>query len=331
MAKNVLAEAIADAKILKETAIANAKISLEETFTPTIQRLVSSKIQEEDEDDQDIDIDLDVEEQPSADSTGFESFEDEPEPSEENDEMELEALMRELDGEDEEMSESDEFDDEMTESDDEQMEEGEEESWSDPIDENEEMDYTEDELEEALKVMFEEDGLGDDLDMGPEKEDGDSFTENPPTGPQFLERRKLKNENKQLKAKLNQVQTKLNESLKANIAYKKVLNEVNLLNAKLMYNTKALRQFELSESQQQRILDSFDRANTVREVKLVYTTICEAFNKKPITKKITEGSASKTIKQISPNKQKLNEDYQQIVRWSPDRLQQLANIKKTDY
>ena len=45
MAKNdLLKEAIADAKAVRETAIANAKLALEEAFTPKIQSMLSTKI-----------------------------------------------------------------------------------------------------------------------------------------------------------------------------------------------------------------------------------------------------------------------------------------------
>ena len=48
MAKNdLLKEAIADAKAVRETAIANAKLALEEAFTPKIQSMLSTKISEE--------------------------------------------------------------------------------------------------------------------------------------------------------------------------------------------------------------------------------------------------------------------------------------------
>ena len=49
----LLKEAIADAKVLKQTAIANAKIALEEAFTPTIQSMLSAKLREEDEEFED--------------------------------------------------------------------------------------------------------------------------------------------------------------------------------------------------------------------------------------------------------------------------------------
>jgi hypothetical protein len=323
--KNILAEAIADAKELKETALANAKIALTESFTPSLQRLVSTRIQEDDEDGEEVEIDTDMgaEEEPAMGFDSFDSGEDEEElpmeGMEGEDDLEMEALMRELDGEgDEDMTmEGDEFEDEMP------VEEGEEESWADPIDEGDEMEYSDDELEEALGRVFEMDGLGDDLDRGENKEDGGVYDENPPSGPQFLENRKLRTEVKRLRTELKNNQKKLNESLRANTTYKKVLNEVNLLNSKLMYNTKVLRKFELTEGQRERILNSFDRANSVREVELVYTTVCEAFNKKSTKTKMVEGSASKTVKTVKPNPNGHIVNESLITR-----MQRLANIKK---
>jgi hypothetical protein len=47
---NLLKEAIADAKAVKETAIANAKLALEEAFTPHLKSMLSAKLQEMDDD-----------------------------------------------------------------------------------------------------------------------------------------------------------------------------------------------------------------------------------------------------------------------------------------
>ena len=44
---DLLKDAIADAKAVRETALANAKIALEEAFTPRIQSMLSQKIQSE--------------------------------------------------------------------------------------------------------------------------------------------------------------------------------------------------------------------------------------------------------------------------------------------
>lgn len=351
---NILKDAIADANVLRETALANAKIALEETFQPTLQRLVSSKIQEEEGDEEDINIDInyggDEGEEESYDDMGdegFGSFEDDEESyedegsedMEEGDEMEMESLIRELEGEDDMMDE---------EWDEDGMEEGEEDSWSDPIEEEDDelsemedelselfeeedeelsegedemMDEGDDESLEELYRIFEEEGLGDMLDLGQEHEDGAAFTDEPPSGPQFFESRRLRKENRKLR-------NERNEALKAVTTLKKALNEVNLLNAKLMYTTKALRSYDLNESQKERILNSFDRANSVREVKLVYTTIVESFNKRPIKGRVNEGYASRSVKQVNPTKERLSEN-NQIANFS--RLQELAGIKKIKF
>ena len=47
MKSDLLKEAIADAKAVKETALANAKMALEEAFTPKLQSMLSHKLAEE--------------------------------------------------------------------------------------------------------------------------------------------------------------------------------------------------------------------------------------------------------------------------------------------
>ena len=62
MAKgNILKEAIADAKAVREVALANAKAALEEAFTPKLQNMLNAKLSEDldetyyDEDEKDMD------------------------------------------------------------------------------------------------------------------------------------------------------------------------------------------------------------------------------------------------------------------------------------
>ena len=50
--RDLLKEAIADAKSVKETAIANAKLALEEAFTPYLKDQLSAKLQEMDDEDE---------------------------------------------------------------------------------------------------------------------------------------------------------------------------------------------------------------------------------------------------------------------------------------
>ena len=55
--KDLLSEAIADAKAVKETALANAKLALEEAFTPKLQSMISAKLAEEADEDMDEELD----------------------------------------------------------------------------------------------------------------------------------------------------------------------------------------------------------------------------------------------------------------------------------
>ena len=76
------------------------------------------------------------------------------------------------------------------------------------------------------------------------------------------------------------------------------INEVNLLNAKLLYVNKLFRKGELTETQKVKIIETFDRAKNVREAKLIYATLSESVsNKKTKTtvapkRKMNEGFAS---------------------------------------
>jgi hypothetical protein len=73
------------------------------------------------------------------------------------------------------------------------------------------------------------------------------------------------------------------------------LNEVNLLNAKLLYTNKIFKGKNLTESQKVKVLNSFDKTTTVKEVKLVYETLNEGItiSKKSLSENL--GSASKAM------------------------------------
>ena len=93
------------------------------------------------------------------------------------------------------------------------------------------------------------------------------------------------------KAAANEVE--LNEAYDTIKTLKKELNEINLLNAKLLYTNKIFRSKNLTESQKVKVLGSFDNATTVRETKLVFETLNEGIKvRKPSVEK-TLGSASK--------------------------------------
>lgn len=106
------------------------------------------------------------------------------------------------------------------------------------------------------------------------------------------------------------------------------LQEVNLLNAKLLYTNKIFRNEGLNENQKVTILESFDRATNVREVKMVYTTLVEAltiaaksFKSRNSTQRVVaEGLASKQVGSTAPKTEILEENT------LAKRLQQLAGI-----
>jgi hypothetical protein len=101
--KDLLKEAIADARLVKETAIANAKAALEEAFAPHIKELLSEKVKEmenEMEENYDEAMGSEAELEESMD----EKYMDEEDMYDENmdEELDLEALLKELDEEGEE-------------------------------------------------------------------------------------------------------------------------------------------------------------------------------------------------------------------------------------
>jgi hypothetical protein len=94
------------------------------------------------------------------------------------------------------------------------------------------------------------------------------------------------------------------------------INEVNLLNAKLLYTNKLFRNFELNDTQKMKVIENFDRAASTREVKLVFSTLSESF-KKPVAKKkvVKEGYASKPTASTAPNKEIISEGAEFANRW----------------
>ncbi len=104
------------------------------------------------------------------------------------------------------------------------------------------------------------------------------------------------------------------------------LQEVNLLNAKLLFTNKMFKKEGLSGEQKIRIVESFDRATTVREVKLVYTALVENLSTAAKTftasrkKVVTEGFASKATPSTAPKAEVI------VENTVAKRLQELAGI-----
>ena len=100
----------------------------------------------------------------------------------------------------------------------------------------------------------------------------------------------------------------LEEAYKTIQSLRTTINEVNLLNAKLLYTNKLFRTFDLNESQKMKVIENFDRTASLREVKLVYATLGENLNvaRKPKTV-VKESLASKPMKSSAPKREILSE------------------------
>jgi hypothetical protein len=135
----------------------------------------------------------------------------------------------------------------------------------------------------------------------------------------------LQTENKRLK-------NQLGEATEAVVHIKGQLNEINLLNAKLLYTNKLFKEVNMPNERKMRVIEMFDLARNVREVKLTYATIAESINfsgdmkRKPraseSVKSITEGIASKSVGSTKPASTLIVESAM------VSKFQKLAGIKK---
>ena len=122
-------------------------------------------------------------------------------------------------------------------------------------------------------------------------------------------------------AEAKEMKAELNEALKTITTLRSELNEINLLNAKLLYVNKIFRAKNLTEAQKVKVLEAFDKTSTPKEAKLVFETLSEGLKEK--RSNVNEsmiGGASK-VAGIAPKKPILEVD-NQFARW-----QVLAGIK----
>ena len=112
------------------------------------------------------------------------------------------------------------------------------------------------------------------------------------------------------------LKTKLSESERAVATLREQLEEVNLFNAKLLYVNKLMQNRDLTPRQQRAIVESLDAAKSVREAKLLYTSLTESLKSKSGT--MTEGrilgSSSRSTRSASPTAT-LNESVE-VDRWA---------------
>ena len=379
---DILKEAIADAKALRATALENAKIALEEAFTPRLKNMLSQKIQSEEMPDNEEygegegevgsgDGHMEAEGEHEVDERMHDEDDEVEEKMHDEDDKEVEERMHGEDDDEVEERMKDEDEEEVKEA--EHMEdEGEhmEDEGEHMEDEGEHMEdedmHDEDELdlESVIKELEEEldssevgdaenkepserasdssevgaqgpEGEGADEEGGSENSE-DTVVKEPVTEAEHQDEDEDIDLEEVIKAlseeegmedededdKVEEMQTQLKE-YKDTIGYlREKLNEVNLLNAKLLFTNKLFRGFGLNNNQKLRVVEQFDRAQNLREIKLVYATLAESF-KGNGNKKVNEskGQASKAVASTEPKKEVLSEGQEM-----KNRFKKLANL-----
>ena len=417
--RDILKEAIADAKTVKETAIANAKAALEEAFTPQLKSMLATKLEEMDKEDMDEAEDMRHKDDKGPDrGAERKSLNSEPRynkkkdlDEEKEDKMDEEIDLDEILAEIEEMDKKDIDEDEATRKEEEGYIDGEEDADEDKDEEELDLDDMSDDdlkdfIEDVIADMvasgeleagenFEEEGEEEEVDVDVEddvdveiseakkkdkEDDKDKMEEavgNPistsvkagsknkydedfmkavkddlqklmskvglkeedeideaasgtPTSTSYSKGNKydedfmkaVKDDLAKLMKKVGLKEEELDEAYNTIESLKSDLNEVNLLNAKLLYTNKIFKAKTLTESQKVKVLGAFDKAGTVKETKLVFETLSEGLKtkkKSPIKESL--GSASRVSRSVNAKKP--------IVEIDPmvARFQKLAGLK----
>lgn len=305
--REFLKEAIADAKTVKETAIANAKLALEESFEPYLKQVLALKLEEMEKSD--IDDDETIYEDENLDEV-----------EEIQEEFDLEEILAELEGgsidEDETLNEAEE-------------EESEVEGGDFELPEDDELkSLIEDVIEDMIKSGelepgpdYEEEGEEEDEELDINIEDDEDMggldeMEDVEEGYKEVE-----------EAGMAQLKTDLKEAFETIKVLRSELNEINLLNAKLLYVNKIFKsKNNLTENQKVKVIGAFDKATTVKEAKLVFESLNE--NIKPTVepkKHISESLLKSASKSLNANprstKQPILESNEMVARF-----QKLAGI-----
>jgi len=418
--RDILKEAIADAKSIKEAAIANAKVALEEAFTPYLKEKLSAKLAEIDAMDEEMDenkatqaseketgykkvakhqalknshydeldeemdeeMNEDMDEEMDEEKMQFEDMDEDMDESKKSmDEMDLDELLRELEDMDEEMDENmDETindprgpgahgniaptaqsdtdlneakegnEEEDVEIDIENMSEEDLKSFIESViadmvaageleaghegmegEEGAEGEEEEISLDELMDEMDESSGYTEKAKhQAMQNDDYETMGEgtNPKDSGYTKTAKHQPMKNDHYEREMDEMKKDLDEAFKTIEAIKSELNEVNLLNSKLLYLNKVFKAKNLTESQKVKVLAAFDKASSKKEAQLVYETVMESLNntnttKRPVTESV-RGMASKVISGTN------NSTKQPIIEVNAafERMQKLAGIKK---
>jgi hypothetical protein len=316
----IFSEAIAEAKAIRETAMANAKLALEEAFAPRMQEMMSTKLAAMAEDEEEMEEGFTGKNGEMTSNEGDDSM----------DEISLEELLAELEGLEEEDGYSEEEGSVEPGLDNPYMEENE---IFEAEDDDTVSEITVDDLKDIIRDVVadvlgnseageeEEEEAGEEEEMAGEEEEmaGDEELS--------LEELLAELEEDNTEEVENSISMVTNEELEEAMStisqLRSELNEVNLLNAKLLYVNKLFKSKNLTEAQKVKVINAFDRAESVKETKNIFETLQESLTatqakKNPIKESLSFASKSAGVADRKPIVE--NNDF-------VARMQKLAGIK----
>jgi len=298
---DILKEAIADAKAVRETALENAKMALEEAFTPQIKSMLSAKLKEDELEEGDPVVE-DEEMGDDDEGDAEEGYHEDDEPGDE-DEVEVPAEDAHVDDAEEDAHEG-EHDDEVEEGEHEDDEEVEESNLDlEAIIKELEAELTEDEDED--EEVEESTEAVEESDEPVEESTEETVEEEYEIDEATLTEEEDEDEKEVEESNTSAIEAELKEYKEAVHFLKDKLHEVNILNAKLLFTNKLFKSYSLDNNQKLKVVETFDRAQTTREIKLVYSTLAEQFgdNSSIVTRKSIKESASTPVASTKPSKE----------------------------
>ena len=330
MKTDLLKEAIADADAIKKLAIENAKASLNQAFDSKIKSMLAARLQEEvgdeDVDDEDTNEEKEMGEYDEAKKP---KEDEEDDKHDEMDEIDINKILAEM--EDSEDSEDAEDEEEVDEA--KKDEEDEEDDKHDEVDEAKKDAEDEEDAEDEGYGVDEEVDLNEllrELEEGnydeakKPKEDAEDAEDEEDEEPS---KSKSKSKSPEMIKMEKEHAAEIYEIRKQASRLTQKVNETNLINAKLLYLNKILNKHNLNEAQKVKVISAFDRASTVKEAKIVFESLNEAFvvktQKSKTNLKESLGLASKAAGN-STKRDIITEADVQVARW-----QKLAGINKT--
>lgn len=310
----IFSEAIAEAKAIRETAMANAKLALEEAFAPRIQEMMTDKLEA-----------LAEEEMEEMKEEGLEEGN-----AEVAEEISLEELLAELEGLEEGHAEPD-ADNAGGPSDNDADNQMEENAIFEAEDEDEVGEITVDELKDIIRDIMADVMAGEGAEEEESEEEGGEEGEEM-ASEDDLELEEIlaeiealgeeKSSDDEPSMKYEAKEKELEEAMNTIATLRSELNEVNLLNAKLLYVNKLFKAKNLNESQKVKVINAFDRAETVREAKNVYDTLNESLSTEKAKSQIKESlSFASKPAGMAPNRQPIVENDDFVKR-----MQKIAGI-----